>query len=444
MERKSPILDEERGFRRRDFLRALIVIFASLIFSRLLLPSVEKNRPEEFQPKKLPPTAQQPQIYLTPEVRKALKRVKFEYLDHTGIRIIFDELDNPDLLIRMLYPPYGLKRAYPGNVKISYDPDKKAIEITSFNFQQSLANLHQQKPKPKKKEDSNLWNGISRRLVEGYNQETATKLSFEEYLEVIQKIILAVKKALNINGLIDFIINFVEEKNKINEEVKEKEEVKKALENLFKNFFQKLTSKVLVAIILRELLPPLTSQDKNFEAKVNILFFEILLRMAGTQFIEAIPSMHDDVISFGPFQISILIQKNIQNIASTLNTEDLYSEWRNIFNLPPDLPISLPLEIKDLNGAWHYVWFVLNLINFLRGFFLGSETYDDLISNINKLNGVLIDDKQFVALIALIHHLPQEALRFLNFPLIRPKFLSSDYAGDIITYFEVLKSRNIF
>lgn len=136
-------------------------------------------------------------------------------------------------------------------------------------------------------------------------------------------------------------------------------------ETSFINFLRQ----VLLSLILVEVC---FVDEKNYH--LNLKTLELILRNYGLSFLNSIPSLHDNIISFGPFQISkhVLPQKNSEltgtyppRVITRFINKNLLSR------LPSDLKerYKFPEFIDDLRDRNHYRVQVFSMIYYLLNLF---------------------------------------------------------------------------
>lgn len=364
---------------RREFLRIAfgtsVLLFAESIFPLILTackPSEQENLKDVYKPEKLkdkPGNAEIEMSYSTPD------------------------RDYRDKLHQAISS--GLREKYLGGEKADISTLDKggSFEIViKTNFYEALKSLHEEKKKKIKKEkEQKDWEEISTRILNQYENNVPNRINIFEYRRILDEIINSVKTLIP-----------PEDQDKNNNWI------------LVRKFLEKLKSHHLIAVILRELLPPLKSKD---EISINVEFFNILLTSAGTQFIEGIPSLYDEVISFGPFQLSEIIEKSIEDFLKIklLNKEGFKKSWRNLWKLPDNVEVEIPQFIKSVDGAWHYVWFIINIIKLIYFMYL-SYLENKKEEEFKKVfeDKILNNEENFMTFIALAHHRPGMLVNFIN------------------------------
>lgn len=239
-----------------------------------------------------------------------------------------------------------------------------------------------------------FWEEFKQARLEAYGTHQPTRINLEQYLNAIETILNVVRNSF---------------KN-LNQEDKDYQ-----IKNLCYEFIKSIESKMLVSLAIREILPPPNFKGYSSEDLIifNIIFFEILLYSAGTQFIEHIPALHDRTFSFGPFQITNIIEESVKNgYLNFIDDESFKENFANLWNIRRE-EVNIPFNITGLEGSWHYVWFVLNVINNIYGILLANKENDKFL---NFFEEIIIKNQWLVlAISAFIHHQPVLAVNFINF-----------------------------
>lgn len=364
---------------RREFLKiafgTAVLLFVESIFP-LILTACKPSEPEKtedvYKPEKLkdkPGNAEIEMSYSTPD------------------------RNYRDKLYQAISSESSLRRKYLGGKKadISMLDKGSSFEIViKTNFYEALKSLHEEKKNKIKKGKQKDWGEISTRILNQYGNNFPNRINIFEYRRILDEIINSVKTLIP-----------PEDQDKNNNWI------------LVRQFLEKLKSYHLIAVILRELLPPLKSKE---EIRINVEFFNILLTSAGTQFIEGIPSLYDEVISFGPFQLSEIIEKSIEVFLKIelLNKEGFEKSWRNLWKLPDNVEIEIPQSIKSVDGAWHYVWFIINIIKLI--YFMYLSNLENKKEEFKKVfeDKIINNEENFMTFIALAHHRPGMLVNFIN------------------------------
>ncbi|MEM0476386.1 MAG: hypothetical protein QW367_01975 [Candidatus Aenigmatarchaeota archaeon] len=398
------------GLSRREFLRiafgTAVLLFVESIFPPILT-SCKPSEPEKTE-----------DVYKPEKLKDKPGNAEIEMSYSTSDRNYRDKL----------------YQAISGSLRGKYLGDKKAdisrldkgssFEIViKTNFYEALKSLHEEKKKKIKKEKQKDWEEISTRILNQYGNNFPNRINIFEYMRILDEIINSVKTLIP-----------PEDKDKNNNWI------------LVRKFLEKLKSYHLIAVILRELLPPLKSKE---EISINVEFFNILLTSAGTQFIEGIPSLHDEVISFGPFQLSEIIEESIKVFLKIklLNKEGFKKSWRNLWKLPDNVEIEIPQSIKSVDGAWHYVWFIINIIIKLIYFMYLSYLENKKEEEFKKVfeDKIINNEENFMTFIALAHHRPGMLVNFINSLINNQSIVFKDeipqsYIENIREYAKFLKN----
>lgn len=372
-----------RWFSRREVLRIIFAVTA-LKFFPTFLTACEPSEPEKTE-----------DVYKPEKTKDVYKPEKLK--DKPGNAEIEISYSTPDRDYRdKLHQAFssGLREKYLGGEKADIsklDKDGSFEIIIKTNFYEALKSLHGEKKKKIEKEKQKDWEEISTRILNQYENNVPNRINIFEYRRILDEIINSVKTLIP-----------PEDQDKNNNWI------------LVRKFLEKLKSHHLIAVILRELLPPLKSKD---EISINVEFFNILLTSAGTQFIEGIPSLYDEVISFGPFQLSEIIEKSIEAFLKIklLNKEGFKKSWRNLWKLPDNVEVDIPQSIKIVDGAWHYVWFIINIIKLIYFMYL-SNLENKKEEEFKKVfeDKILNNEENFMTFIALAHHRPGMLVNFIN------------------------------
>jgi hypothetical protein len=149
-----------------------------------------------------------------------------------------------------------------------------------------------------------------------------------------------------------------------------------------------LNGKSFVAYGMTELFPG--------DANLNVLYLNMLLKNAGTSYIEAIPAMHDDMLSFGFYQFTSL----------ALRKDDHVIEGTSIVNeFVKSGGYKIPSSVAYLKGDDHHVaavyFAVHNLANMVA--LLTTKGEKLLSSKHGKCK------EEMVMFVASAHHLPYVA-----------------------------------
>lgn len=145
---------------------------------------------------------------------------------------------------------------------------------------------------------SELWNRKNRRpnvdgrfsseaerMINSYDAKSSNKTDFTTYKANVREELESILGDLNSNGF--FKKHFDEEKNAGHPE----------RQRFLENYMSNINEKTVMSYYLTELFP-----DAN--PALNAVFFNKLLKEAGEDFINKIPALADDLLSFGPAQLT--------------------------------------------------------------------------------------------------------------------------------------------
>ena len=214
-------------------------------------------------------------------------------------------------------------------------------------------------------EQKAMLSAFAEHLYRGYN-ENGLKTDIVHYQAIIEKAISPVRTALEKSF----------KSGPATHSLRSQEQIDLVVEA------QKyIGGKELIAYSLTELMP-------SHNGLFNKIFLDFLLRSAGEDFVERIPSMNDSLISFGPYQMTNLPFEEgrfgVKYVDEHLNTK------------------FLPTNVSDLSGVQHhqaaYLFMVGNLMNLTSK--LSSQ-------QVHEMSRVIKEEPLVVTLFAaLSHHSP--------------------------------------
>jgi CRISPR/Cas system CSM-associated protein Csm2 small subunit len=418
--------ERSEGWTRSDFLLALAGIFAAEVLPACDVKVTSQGQQSQEIPYSPPKT---------PEAKPGVIREKiFE-----GVFIEFSESErmsngNKDIEVTIIFSEaekWGnffnkfrteigaqdsfIKRYFSGiKGNINGFQDNEGFKISfSCNFYESLSYLHQTKGSIVA--DSNTWKEVSTRILNWYKNNPPNRISIEKFKEILSQIINKVKESLKNEFSNDNYINF---------------------------FFSNLDPNILISLSLREILPNPKSDE---EYLYSLILFNIFLNVAGTQFIEGIPALHDNFVSFGPFQFTSLPVGGIVKSYSVYFDDKKFKEiMKTVFGRE----IEFVNDIKYLDNGMHYIWFIINALRIFMGILMSLNNDEQKEKFINLLS----NKENFVKFVALSHFLPQTALEIvvqslqgdsidwesLNKSKSDFKKLAYDYIADIYKYYSLI------
>ncbi len=167
---------------------------------------------------------------------------------------------------------------------------------------------------------------------------------------------------------------------------------------LIEKMANRMGADALIACSLTEIMP-----SANGETNTEML--DILLRHAGADFLDRIPSIHDMLPSFGPYQITpaLFAPGGVGSFAEKMEQK-----------LPKDF---LPNSVEDVSGKeQHRIAYIIAIEHIvqLAGHFSTHETAR--VHDILNHTPIDILHKEVAAFMAASHHQPEEAYRaFVHF-----------------------------
>jgi len=402
------------GWTRRKFLKAALGAMAASLLGACLpqVRSIEEEHLKEQQSQEIPYSPPK-----TPETKPVVIREKIyegvfiEFSESErmskgnkdiGVKIIFSEAEKGRKFFDKFRTEIGaqeslIKRYFSGiEGDINVFQDNEGFKISfKCNFYKSLSYLHQ--TKSSNVIDKDTWGKVSTRILSWYENNPPNRISIEEFKEILSQIINKVKESLKDEFSNDEYINF---------------------------FFNNLDPELLISLSLREILPNPKSDEEYI---YNFILFNIFLNVAGTQFIEGIPALYDNLVSFGPFQFTSLPVKDIVNSYSVYFDEEKFKkEMKTIFKRE----IEFVNDIKDLDNGMHYIWFIINAFRIFMGILMSLQNDKQRENFVNLLR----NKENFVKFVALSHFSPKTAL----------KIVMQSLQGDSIDWESLNKSRSDF
>jgi hypothetical protein len=420
---------EGRGWTRRKFLAAIgaALLGACLPQGRSIKEEPLKERQSQeipYSPLKTPetkPVVIREKIYQGVFIEFSESERMSNGNKDIGVTIIFSEVEKGRKFFDRFKTEIGaqdsfIKRYFSGiEGDINGFQDNEGFKISfRCNFYTSLSNLHQTKSLNVIDEDT--WGEVSKRILDWYKANPPNRISIEEFKKILRQIIDKLKESLKDEFSNDEYINF---------------------------FFSNLDPELLISLSLREILPNPNKSDEEYI--YNFILFNIFLNVAGTQFIEGIPALYDNLVSFGPFQFTSLPVKDIVNSYSTYFDEEKFKkEMKTIFKRE----IEFVNDIKDLDNGMHYIWFIINAFRIFMGILMSLNNDEQKEKFVNLLS----NKENFVKFVALSHFSPQTALKIvmqslqgnsidwesLNRSKSDFEKLAYDYIADIYKYYSLI------
>ncbi len=215
-----------------------------------------------------------------------------------------------------------------------------------------------------------------------------TKMSLEEYITEANKSIKEVKE------------------NIAWEKVKKKEYLKKDELELVKKISESIRGKDLIAYAMTELLP-----SRN--GKLNKEVFDFVLRNYGREFLELFPSLHDNLASIGPYQLT----------SHTIYASGKEKRGASKINYCLDEKQRIPDSVIKLEGNHHHK----------AAYMLAIHNLSILVRNLNikqkkTLKKIWSDDDNIIQYVATAHHNPGRAL------FSAKKWLNAEGKKDYVNY----------
>jgi len=417
-----------------NFLKAALGAMAASLLGACLpqVRSIEEEHLKEQQSQEIP--------YSPPKTPETKPRVIREKISE-GVFIEFSESErmsngNKDIEVKIIFSEAKkggnffdkfrtevgaqeslIKRYFSGiEGDINVFQDNEGFKISfRCNFYKSLLNLHQ--TKSSNVIDKDTWKDVSKRILSWYENNPPNRISIEEFKKILRQIIEKLKESLKDEISNDDYINF---------------------------FFNNLDPELLISLSLREILPNPKS-DEEYLYNFNLILFNIFLNVAGTQFIEGIPALYDNLVSFGPFQFTSLPVKDIVNSYSVyFNEEKFKKEMKTIFKRE----IEFVNDIKYLDNGMHYIWFIINAFKIFMGVLMSLNNDEQKGNFVNLLS----NKENFVKFVALSHFSPKTALKIvmnslqgdsidwesLNKSKLDFEKLAYDYITDIYKYYSLI------
>lgn len=160
---------------------------------------------------------------------------------------------------------------------------------------------------------------------------------------------------------------------------------------LIEKMANRINAKTLLSCALTELMP-------SADGETNTLMFDFLLRNAGVRFIDRIPSVHDMLPSFGPYQITPVLFG--PNGAGTL-AEQMETQLPSGF---------MPESVQEVSGTGHhrvaYIVAMEHIVQFVGSLDTRETAHAQEVFNHTDL-GLL--HKEMAVFVAAAHHLPSAA-----------------------------------
>ncbi len=253
-----------------------------------------------------------------------------------------------------------------------------ASSVPAVDFGQVLKKMWDYKLDKYKKNGPELKSFFEKNVrpyVEGEIKPTTTTL--DAYISDIDKIVN------DVNGSIDW--------NVVEKSFYGLDQRKLAV---LKRAANMINGRDIAAYLLTEIMP---SMDNG---KVNKAAFEFLLRNAGIEFVELIPSMNDDLISFGPAQIT----KDAVSYAGPQKPDEPIGGASKV-NLSLPQGKKIPDKVEEIKGKDHYKTAQLLAINNLAILIAGLD--DTQVDTLER--GMAANKLSLVEYIATAHNNPAEA-----------------------------------
>ncbi len=160
---------------------------------------------------------------------------------------------------------------------------------------------------------------------------------------------------------------------------------------LMKEMGDSLTADTLLSISLTELMP-------SNDGRTNVQVFGFLLGNAGVDFVDRIPSVHDMLESFGPYQIT----------PSALGEKSAGSWAAQVLNALPDgfMPRSVDGLLQDKEHTAAYALAMLNIVQFV-----GTRNSAQLrcLSDVMRTLPPQQRAQAILSFVATAHHSPKDA-----------------------------------
>lgn len=216
---------------------------------------------------------------------------------------------------------------------------------------------------------------------------------------------------------------------------------------LLKMLDQKVTATSLLAYSVTELMP-----TEGSDAPIGIEIYEFLLRNAGSAFVDRIPALGDNFISFGPYQFTSHALKEAGDVAegASYMHRHLSKDKNNR---------QIPATVTQLRGNGHHkAAYLFGLYNLA----LGVRGLSDAQAKSLAMDSKWVTDRDVVAFISAAHNLPSVSYRsfqayvdaytknkkagkkmedtLINFIQTRSN-VAGPYASKTATNYELLKKR---
>lgn len=177
---------------------------------------------------------------------------------------------------------------------------------------------------------------------------------------------------------------------------------------LIEKMANRINAKTLLSCSLTELMP-------SADGETNTLVFDFLLRNAGVRFIDRIPSVHDMLPSFGPYQITPALfgPDGAGTLAEQMETQ-----------LPRGF---MPESVQEVSGTKHhrvaYIVAMEHIVQFAGGLNTQETTHAQEVFNHTDLK---LLHKEMTVFVAAAHHLPSAAYTALAHFVQRSRIASAD------------------
>ncbi|HFC11090.1 MAG TPA: hypothetical protein ENJ75_02800 [Candidatus Kaiserbacteria bacterium] len=239
---------------------------------------------------------------------------------------------------------------------------------------------------------------LAEHLYCSYSQSKAKKVSLDEYSKDIVHATKSVQRAF-MNAMY---------------ELRNDAKFPRARRALIEKMASRISSRKLIACSLTELMP-------SADGETNAIVLDFLLRNAGTDFIDAIPSVHDLLASFGPYQLTpaLFAPGGVGHLSEKVEAL-----------LPKGL---IPKSVEKVSGIEHHK----------VAYFVAIEHLTQLSGRLSQRELVIAEEriaktppdilhKEILAFIAMSHHLPTEAYSYFGHVFTQtPKLYKREFEKSI-------------
>ncbi len=255
--------------------------------------------------------------------------------------------------------------------------------IVSVNFKERLLNFWDEKERGATNKEA--VREVVRNQVMPYYNGTPTTMTLDDYLKEIENSMKDVKDHIHW------------------EQVRQTEGLNHEQLEVLKAISLSITPKQLLSYGLTELMP-------GFDGNKNVAVLDFLLRTAGREYVELLPSLADDYVSFGPYQFTSLalsewmiggklVRGGVAHLRPVVEETNCHQENPHCFRIPRTM--------TELQGNSHHhaalVFGVHNLAVLVRA--TERDEFDVLGKQWPKKMG------EVTQYIATSHHNPKMALQ---------------------------------